>query len=59
MSELELLRKVNEIDERLNFLIELISDAFLTHEEYLILKEVDEIVKKGEVDKKTVKLDEV
>ncbi len=59
MSDGGLLRKVNEIDKRLNFLVEIISDAFLTHEEYLLLKEADEIVKKGEVDKKAVKLDEV
>jgi len=59
MSNAELLRKVNEMDKRLNFLVKLISDAFLTSEEYLLLKEADEIVRNGEVDKKTVKLDEL
>ena len=58
-AELELLRKVNEINKRLNFLVKFISDAFLTSDEYLLLKEADEIVKKGEINKKTVRLDEI
>ncbi len=59
MYETEILEKMNELDKRLEKLIELFNDVFLTHEEYLLIKEADEIVKQKKIEKETIPLDEV
>ncbi len=47
------------INNRTSWLYMSVKDALLTTEEYLLLKEADEIVKNGKIHKEAINLDEL